>query len=54
MEMKVYLTLNINTSKVDDEDEDEDAKYNYAQEKLDDWLDTANQFGIIFEEVEVK
>ena len=49
MQIKAYLTLEINTDKVEENDE-----WDYAQEKLNDWLDTANQFGIVFEDVEIK
>ena len=49
MQFKAYLTLDINTSKVE-----EDQEWGYANEKLEEWLDTASAFGIILEDTEIK
>ncbi len=49
MQFKVYLALDIGTGKVE-----EDQEWSYANEKLEEWLDTASEFGIILEDTEIK
>ena len=50
MQIKVYLTLDIDTSIIS-EDADE---HKYARQCLKSWLDEAYLYGIDFDDIEIK